>query len=339
MSRLLSKAFRKDRQSSQHGLIQKSSILIILAGCFIILVAFLAGFALDRVKEKIQTDVGNALQIVLKTTRESLNMWVESHKFQMTRLAEDPRLVFLTKRQLLAPRNKNALLYSGTLKELRVFFQHQRNQLGQAGFFIISPDFVNIASMRDDNMGAKNFIASQALDLLNRAFEGQTVMVPPIWSDTLLMTSLDGKNKKSASIFFAAPIKNKRGEIIAVVTQRVDPSMDFTRLIQLGRIGKSGETYAFGRYGKLLSQSRFDEDLRKAGLLAEGQKSILRISLRDPGGDMTKGFTAAVPRYQQPLRISPVNYPMKRFQLSLLNSHRILPNAFAMRLKWEMSRR
>jgi len=174
MSRLLSKGFRKDPLSSQHGLIQKLSILIILAGCFIILVAFLAGFALDRVKEKIQTDVGNALQIVLKTTRESLNMWVESHKFQMTRLAEDPRLVSLTKRQLLAPRNKNALLYSGTLKELRVFFQHQRNQLGQAGFFIISPDFVNIASMRDDNMGAKNLIASQALDLLNRAFEGQT---------------------------------------------------------------------------------------------------------------------------------------------------------------------
>ncbi len=333
------KRLRSGPLSSEHGSTPKLTILIILAVAFMALVIVLAGFSLKRVQARIKTDVAEALEIVLQTTQESLGMWVESHKFQMTRLAEDPRLVSLTKRQLLAPRNKNALLYSGTLKELRVFFQHQRNQLGQAGFFIISPDFVNIASMRDDNMGAKNLIASQALDLLNRAFEGQTVMVPPIWSDTLLMTSLDGKNKKSASIFFAAPIKNKRGEIIAVVTQRVDPSMDFTRLIQLGRIGKSGETYAFGRYGKLLSQSRFDEDLRKAGLLAEGQKSILRISLRDPGGDMTKGFTAAVPRYQQPLRISPVNYPMKRFQLSLLNSHRILPNAFAMRLKWEMSRR
>ena len=46
-------------------------------------------------------------------------------------------------------------------------------------------------------------------------------------------------------MFFAAPIKNIKGNIIAVVTQPVDPSMDFSRLIQLGRIGKSGETYAF----------------------------------------------------------------------------------------------
>jgi PAS domain S-box-containing protein len=104
-------------------------------------------------------------------------------------------------------------------------------------------------------------------------------------------------------MFFAAPIKNLEGKIIAAVIQRVDPSMDFTRLIQLGRIGKSGETYAFGRYGKLLSESRFDEDLRKAGLIGEDEKSILVVSVRDPGGDMTKGFTPSVPRYQQPLTL------------------------------------
>ena len=104
-------------------------------------------------------------------------------------------------------------------------------------------------------------------------------------------------------MFFAAPIKNKEGKIIAVVTQRVDPAMDFTRLIQLGRIGKSGETYAFGRYGKLLSESRFDEDLRKAGLIGEDEKSILAVSVRNPGGDMTKGFSPSIPRYQQPLTL------------------------------------
>ena len=109
--------------------------------------------------------------------------------------------------------------------------------------------------------------------------------------------------KTSPTMFFAAPVKNIQDKVIAVVTQRVDPSMDFTRLIQLGRIGKSGETYAFGRYGKLLSESRFDEDLRKAGLIGEDENSILLVSLRDPGGDMTKGFSPSVPGYQQPLTL------------------------------------
>jgi len=303
MARLLSKDFRKDLTSSEYGSIQKPGILIILAGCFISMVVVLAWFALDRVKEKIQADVGEALQIVLQTTQESLNLWVESYKFQLSQLAEDPRLISLTERQLSVSRNKNALLKSDTLKELRDFFQYRKNQFGQAEFFIISPDFINIASMWDGNMGARNLIANQALDRLNRAFQGEAVIVPPIWSDIPMITDADGKNKTATSMFFAAPIKSKKGNIIAVVAERVDPSRNFSRLIQLGRIGKSGETYAFGPYGKLLSESRFNADLLSAGLINEGEKSILVASVRDPGGDMTKGFTPSVPRYQQPLTL------------------------------------
>ncbi|MGD9225199.1 MAG: PAS domain S-box protein [Desulfobacterales bacterium] len=276
---------------------------MILAGLFIMLVVIIAWFALDRVKERIQADVSDALQIVLHTTQESLNLWVESNKFQLTRLAEDPRLVFLVRHQLGIPRNQKALLKSNALRELRNFFRYGSDQFGQARFFIISPDFINIASMRDDNIGSKNLIANQALDLLNQAFRGKTIMVPPIWSDVPLISSSDGKPKKTPTMFFAAPVKNIQNKIIAVVTQRVDPSIDFTRLIQLGRIGKSGDTYAFGRYGKLLSESRFDEDLVKAGIVDEGETSILNVSVRDPGGDMTQGFTPSIPRYQQPLTL------------------------------------
>ena len=189
------------------------------------------------------------------------------------------------------------------MEELRAYFRRHKDEFGQTGFFVIAPDFVNIASMRDSNIGAKNLIANQALDLINRAFQGETVMVPPIWSDVSLSSSYEGKPKRTTTMFFAAPIKNIKGNIIAVVTQSVDPSMDFSRLIQLGRIGRSGETYAFSRYGKLLSESRFDKDLRQAGLIGEDEKSILSISVRNPGGDMTKGFSPSIPRYQQPLTL------------------------------------
>jgi len=303
MSRFLSKRFRKDLLSSQSGLTPQQTILIILACTFIALVIILAGFALNRVEEKIKTDVSDALQIVLQTTRESLNLWIESNKFDLTRLAGDPRIVFLAEHQLQVPRNKDDLLKSQALRELRRFFQNNKDRFGKASYFIIAPDFVNIASMGDKNLGLTNRIASQALDLLNQAFKGEVIMVPPIWSDVSLSTSLNKSPKTIPTMFFAAPIKNLQGQIIATVARQIDPSQDFTRLIQLGRIGKTGETYAFGRYGKLLSQSRFDEDLRKAGLLGEGEKSILSVSVRDPGGDMTKGFSPSVPRYQQPLTL------------------------------------
>jgi PAS domain S-box-containing protein len=267
------------------------------------LVIVLAGFALSRVEEKIKTDVGKALQIVQQTTRESLNLWIESNKSDLTRLAGDPRIVFLAEHQLMVPRNKDDLLKSRALKELRRFFLNNKDRFGRASYFIIATDFANIASMGDKDIGSKNRIASQSLDLLNRAFKGETVMVPPIWADAVLASSSGDNLVNIPTMFFVAPIKNLQDQIIATVARQIDPSQDFSRLIQLGRIGNTGETYAFGRYGKLLSQSRFDEDLRKAGLIAEDQKSILRVSLRDPGGDMTKGFSPSVPRYQQPLTL------------------------------------
>jgi len=303
MYQWLSKRLKKDLLPSQSGLTPQQTILILLACSFIALVIILAGFALGRVEEKIKTDTGDALQIVLQTTRESLNLWIESNKFELTRLAADPRIVFLAEHQLQVSRNKDDLLKSLTLKELRRFFQNNKDRFGQANLFIIAPDFVNIASMSDENTGSNNRIASQALDLLNRAFKGETVMVPPIWTDAVLASSSDNQAGTLPTMFFAAPVKNLQGQIIATVARQIDPSQDFTRLIQLGQIGKTGETYAFDRYGKLLSQSRFDEDLRNAGLLGEGEKSILAVSVRDPGGDLTQGFSPSVPRYQQPLTL------------------------------------
>ena len=303
MHRRLSKSFRKDPLSLQSGSTPKLNILIILAGAFMALVIVLAWFSLNRVQARIKTDVAEALEIVLQTTQESLNMWVENGKFQLSQLAGEPRLASMVQRQLELPRNKTDLLKSMGLRRLREFFLQNKDRFGQAGFFIIAPDFVNIASMGDKNIGSKNRIASQALDLLNRAFQGETVLVPPMWSDVESISSSGNNVGTVPTMFFVAPIKNDQGEIIAVVARQIDPSQDFTRLIQLGRIGKTGETYAFGRYGKLLSESRFDEDLRKAGLLGEGEKSILSVSVRDPGGDMTKGFSPSVPRYQQPLTL------------------------------------
>jgi PAS domain S-box-containing protein len=141
------------------------------------------------------------------------------------------------------------------------------------------------------------------LDYLNRVFRGAAVMVPPIWSNDAVSLVSDGKLKNRPIMFITAPIKNMQGIIIAVVAQQIDPAGEFTRLIQLGRLGKSGETYAFDRYGKLLSESRFEDDLRDAGLLAKDETSILLVSLRDPGGDITKGYVPAAPRYQQPLTL------------------------------------
>ncbi len=173
---------------------------------------------------------------VLQTTQESLTLWAENKVFPLSQLAADPRIVFPVEQLLQTPREKISLLKNRWLKELRKFFQSHKDRFGKAGFFIIAPDFINIASMRDNNMGVKNLIANQALDLLNRAFRGEAVMIPPIWSDVVLNPSSPHKNRVPPTMFFAVPVKNHNGQIIAVLTQRVNPSNDFTRIIQVLRL-------------------------------------------------------------------------------------------------------
>ena len=292
----------KPSSISQKGTVQRPGLLVMLAGVMILLVIMLAFVALQKIRQQIQADTGEALQTVVTTTEESLRLWAEYHRFNIDRIARDPYLVSLVERQLAIGREIEDLLDSYALNAMRIFFNDRKNRFGQAGFFIISPDFISIASMRDDNIGDWNLIAVQRRDLLSRAFQGETVMVPPINSDVILPSqkSLRGT---IPTMFFAAPIRSPQGDVIAVLTQRIDPAQDFTRLIKMGRIGQSGETYAFSRYGKLLSESRFEKQLQQIGLVNENQSSILAVSIRNPGGDLTRGFTTPLPRYQQPLTV------------------------------------
>jgi len=290
------------RKKAQHGAVHRPGLFMVLAGSMIVLVIILAVIALQQVRKQIQTDIGETLQTVVSTTEESVELWAEYSRFNTDRIARDPHLVALVERQLAAGPEIEDLLESPALEGLRTFFKAREDRFGQAGFFIISPDFFSIASISDDNIGDWNLIALQRRDLLTRALQGETVMIPPINSDVAL-PSQEHTTGPIPTMFFAAPIRSHKGDVIAVLTQRIDPAQDFTRLLKLGRIGQTGETYAFSSHGKLLSESRFDGLLREIGLLNEDQSGILSISIRDPGGDLTRGFSAQIPRYQQPLTV------------------------------------
>ncbi|MDP6737365.1 MAG: PAS domain S-box protein, partial [Nitrospinaceae bacterium] len=99
-------------------------------------------------------------------------------------------------------------------------------------------------------------------------------------------------------MFVVTPVFDDEGEVIAGLAFRLDPSTDFTRILQLGRSGETGETYAFNTSGTLLSESRFDRELRTAGLIKN--RGLLSIEIRDPGGVLAEGFQPRSPRNEQP---------------------------------------
>jgi len=100
-----------------------------------------------------------------------------------------------------------------------------------------------------------------------------------------------------------APVRDKNDHVIAVLGLRVRPQVDFTQILSTARFGSSGETYACDARGVLLSESRFDDELKQIGLLPdrEDAASILEVQIRDPGVDMTDGQRPSLRRSEQPL--------------------------------------
>jgi len=262
----------------------------------------LAWLSLEYNKHHVLEKTEHAMETVLSTATEGLKLWVSEKKQLLSHLANMPSLEPKVEMLLAVTPERQTLLASPALVSVREYFSLHRGLVGRHGFFVINPDFISIGSMRDSNVGSKNIITALNPEYLDRVFQGETVFIPPIQSDVHFNQSEDERLPDlPPTIFFAAPIKASDGKIIAAITQRLDPAEEFSRVIQLGRIGQSGETYAFNKFAQLISESRFETQLRQIGLLKPDQSSVLNIEIRDPGHNLMQAAQTETAQSKLPL--------------------------------------
>ncbi|MGB5748527.1 MAG: transporter substrate-binding domain-containing protein, partial [Desulfobacterales bacterium] len=277
---------------------------LVLAGLsfFVIVVCLLGWYTLDKNKEQILAGIGEDLTETIITADDRLNFWVEKRIASLKLLGRDPELVTLIKRLLAVKPDRESLLASDALRDTRAFFKNNKDVFSNLGFFVINADHVSVGSMRDTNIGTPNLISRQRPELLRRAFAGEVLFVPPMESDVPLgkAPQTDGARNPSTQ-FFMGPIRGPSGQIIAVMTLRVDPTQDFSQLLPPSITHKTGETYAFSEHGELLSESRFVGLLRRIGLIGADQQSALNVAIRDPGVNLVAGQHPKIERSQQPL--------------------------------------
>jgi len=87
-------------------------------------------------------------------------------------------------------------------------------------------------------------------------------------------------------IWIAAPVRNAKGKVIAVLALGSPADAGFARLFKAARPGNSGESFAFDAEGWLVSESRHGEELVGRGLVTEplGGAFSLRLAAPDAGG-------------------------------------------------------
>ncbi|MDB5387110.1 MAG: serine/threonine kinase, partial [Planctomycetaceae bacterium] len=170
-----------------------------------------------------------------------------------------------------------------------------------AGFFIANKSRQIVSATSQQLIGMHDIPEYDGF--ISKALKGEANVCAPFPS-VIAMPDESGRLRTGTpTMYVCAPVRDASFEVVGVLALRIRPEQELTQIMQLGRIGESGETYGFDKSGLLISNSRFDEQLILTGLLPDqpNARSILNVQIRDPQGDLTQGFHPTLRRSALPL--------------------------------------
>ncbi|MGD8250672.1 MAG: serine/threonine protein kinase [Desulfobacterales bacterium] len=261
-----------------------------------------AGFwARHAVQESIDDILESTLSAFLDISSTALRIWIENELSRVETWARNP---FLAERisELLKPSRTTVLTTPDDLREeIRQFLTSSFTDTDLVGFAVVDEEGRIVAASKPDRYVHRR-IHEALMPVLKRVLSGEVVFHPPVMKGSLV-EGLDDSTEESV-IKTGAPVWDATGETIAALIFTINPEEDFSQLLSTRRAGGTdAHTYVFNGEGRLISESPFEDRLAAAGLLTSSgeAQSILGVEIRDPGGDVTQGFTPQSPIGQWPL--------------------------------------
>jgi eukaryotic-like serine/threonine-protein kinase len=269
-----------------------------------VLLAFVAIWVRGRMEAAIKAQISGNLKTILAANAEALRAWVATMKSQAEVFAGDDRLrQWTAELAAIAQQSESpqaALLSAPQNTALRAHLKPVAEGRGFNGYVVLDTNYMVIASGREQIIGFKS--PPGYAPEFERALQGAPFVTHPFPSVAMLPDA-QGKVRAGVPTMFAvSPIRAADGRIIAMLGLRIAPDKDFTRILATARSGETGETYAFDRKGLMLSQSRFDDQLKQLALIPDSTdaQSILTLELRDPQVDLSKGKASSTRRAELP---------------------------------------
>ena len=284
------------------GLFTKFSSFL-LPIVFILLISFAIWTAILYVEKQAKLSVHKSLFTVLEISQEALLRWAYGQQHDLVDIANDDRIMDLTWAFLTTLESEKRL-------QLNQKFQHYMAdrvaQYGDQNYWLIDPEGVNIASKSHVDLGVSNILTYLKKQDFNRILTGENVFIAPINYPVSLPTQhlLDPVlTREEPTAFVGVPIFGDNGEVLAALVLGFDPLVHFTRITELGRMGNTGETYAFDSNALLLTKSRFTQNLKLLGMLGDSKMAMLSLRITDPGVDLTQGLNATLAEDDRPLTL------------------------------------
>jgi hypothetical protein len=292
------------RTLSRTGLFFKKRIWIwpIFATVLLSIVAFGIRSAIEST---MKANLKSQLQTLLNVEVGMLQSWLQVQISNASALANNLTIRESVYKLLEAHENRNTTAGPAGVPDLNQQLSKQLSPAmsaqAYAGFFVANKAKQIVSSSSSQLMGMQG--VPEYDGCISRALKGEAIVCPPFPSIIAIPDEAGHSRTGVPSMFVCVPIRDASFDVIGALALRIRPETELTRIMQLGRLGESGETYGFDKSGLMISNSRFDEQLILTGLLPDRDdaRSILNIQIRDPQGDITAGFHPKVRRSELPL--------------------------------------
>ena len=283
-------------ESSHFQRARRRSVFLAL-GMFVFLgvVGFVAH---RRVERAVRMDLESELLAILEVNETALGILIETYRRSAEGAASNPRISDLVSELAThaTDRGREEVCALPELEAVAAELVSIEELYGYEGHAVVDLDGRFLCAGVPELVGRHAAPTTRAI--LKRVAQGETVVTPPFLLESILD---DVDDSERPTMIVAAPVRDASGKVIAGLGFPIDPKREFSAILGATRVGRTGETFAFDSEARLLSQSRFDEQLVAEGRLESDQSSVLNIVLREPtetgrtdAGPLTKMASLAV---------------------------------------------
>ena len=274
--------------------------------CTALVLAIAAFWVRAKVDEGIERQLTGELQSILSADVTALELWLQSQASSARLIAQDAT-VRQSVQAILNEAGKDPtaaeLLRSPEAARVHEAVTSLLQSEGYVAYVVIDREDRIVAATSPALVGQKALLDYTDFTATALA-EGATVSRP--FMPVVPLVDEFGESSPDVPAMYAAariPGADDKAETVAVIGLRIRPDKEFTRILNLGRLNETGETYAFDKHGVMLSESRFDQQLMQIGLIPDRKSShsVLAVEIRDPGVDLTRGERPNVRRDDLPL--------------------------------------
>lgn len=270
----------------------------------ILVLAAVGGWVHHGISTTLRQILGEKLRGMLDADVAAVELWIDSKKARVREWSRDRTLSEATTELLRIDAAGADARQRLSAAPPQAVIRARLNELAQAPIDYLLWDRTQTV-VADSSPAAQSLArvaTPRGAKLLNDVFHGETILCIERPTEPLVR-EVSAKDDVPM-LTLIGPITGEDDRVVAAIMVRdIDRAGELNQILRHVFTGQTGECYAFDREGIMLTDSRFDEELTRLGLIpSAGQtRSATVVALRDPGGDLTAGYRPARPLATCPL--------------------------------------